>query len=151
MILMKKIIFVFIAIAYAFSCTPEYKRNTGNIRYVNIKKVCDFLDQKSPEYSRIYFEIRKCKNEISQAQKLSEHYDRLNDKLESLEEEMNAYKRKNYQLIENILEQVSDKHGLDFILQYSEHVIYARKKFDITDEVIREIIKLEERQSIINR
>ena len=152
----KNIVFViiFIGIFYSISCTSEQKKNTeirNNIRYVNIKSICDFLDQRSPEYSRIYLEIKRYQNELLQVPESSEVYTHLNTKLESLEKEMDNYKRKNYKLIENILEQISDKLELDFILQYSEHIVYARKKFDITDEVIREIVKLEQRQSIMNR
>ena len=152
----KNILFtlVFTVIFCSISCTPGQKKNTevkNNIRYVNIKRICDFLDQRSPEYSRIYHDIKRFQNELLQVPESSEAHAHLTLKLESLEKEMDNYKRKNYKLIENILEQISDKLELDFILQYSEHIVYARKKFDITDEVIREIVKLEQRQSIMNR
>jgi len=157
---MKNIVFVFIfiggVISYSVSCAPEFKKDTDTrantkIRYVNLKKISDFLDNRSPEYSRIYLEIKRHQSEIERTQRFSENYEKLNAELESLEKELNDYKRQNYQLIQGILEQISNRHQIDFILQYSEHVIYAKQKFDITDEVIREIIKLEQRQSIINR
>ncbi|MFC1670786.1 OmpH family outer membrane protein, partial [Spirochaetota bacterium] len=53
--------------------------------------------------------------------------------------------------INTAVKRVAKKIEADFILNLGDGVVFARKKYDLTEEIIREILKLERRKSPVSR
>ncbi len=155
-----------------FSCASigEIKENnaagaaTGKFRYINLNIIFDYLSSNDSEAK----DLKKRKEEILQK------IDTVSGQLESIKDEKNKneiiekqkqyklelakiksdedlYKNKIYTRINRALENIAKKSDIDFVFNIGEGAVYAKKEYDITEEVLREIIKQKERSVPVSR
>lgn len=73
------------------------------------------------------------------------------EKLLEYEKEEAYLKAKILDQINSAVKKVSKRLDADYVLNIGDEVVYAKKKYDITEEIIREIIKLEKRRAPASR
>jgi Skp family chaperone for outer membrane proteins len=157
---------------FIFSCasTGDKKENSaagaapGKFRYVNLNIIFEYLSGNDSEAK----DLKKRKEEILQK------IDTVSGQLESIKDEKNKneiiekqkqyklelakiksdedlYKNKIYTRINRALENIAKKSDIDFVFNIGEGAVYAKKEYDITEEVLREIIKQKERSIPVSR
>ncbi len=132
------------------------------IRYVNLKFIYDYFINKSRDAQEI---ARKKEKVIESIQSLER---RMKDPKEKTAEVELAHQRQKYlyevlekqesehmqkisQRIKRVLNDLSENMEIDYIFNIGDEVIYAKKKYDITEQVIREVIDLGTRSEPVSR
>ncbi len=160
------IIFLFCGLLLLPSCSL-FKKKEGPggrlvVRYMNLKAVYEFVLKRDSEAMRVQErhdnlvqEIRSLETAILKGEgdreKLNREYDRKKKRLAALDVRMERYKRKILMLINRSVTVVSKKLDADYVLNFGEDTIYAKKEYDITEDVIRELLKLEKRTEPVSR
>ncbi len=146
------------AVITALSCSTGTARAEGKcpvVRYVNLSAVSSYIDSTDPEYARILKDRDLASRKMKAGQSNSERGPISEDTkseaveatiLENAESMLSSYRANNLKRINLILKKLAAEEGVDFILNYSEHVIYADSSYDLTSQVIREL----EKQSKLN-
>ncbi|MDR3238020.1 MAG: OmpH family outer membrane protein [Spirochaetia bacterium] len=128
------------------------------IRYVNIQALYELLKNSSDrgpaiteEKETIYARIETLQREIliSSGDKdaIFEELTALRRKYDSLTAEEEAVKSDILKKINRALSSVAKNESIDFIFHMGDELLYAQGKFDITEDVLREIQKLEKRSA----
>lgn len=125
----------------------KYENKGYQIRYVNLQTIFEFTAAYDPEAMKTKIAMEKLYKKMKSSDKIKD----TKTKLKRLQREENYQKTKLYKLINNAVKIVADRHGLDFILNSGDELIYGKKKYDITEEVIREIVKLKKRNAPVSR
>ena len=73
------------------------------------------------------------------------------EKLSRLETEERKIKSKILAHINTAVKRIAQRMDADYVLNIGDEVVYAKKKFDITDDVLREIVRLDDRKSPVSR
>jgi Skp family chaperone for outer membrane proteins len=157
---------------FIFSCASfgERKENsaagvaTVKFCYINLNIIFEYVSSNDSEAK----DIKKRREEILQ------RIDSISGQIESTKDEKNKYdlieKQKQYKLesgkiksdeelyknkiytrIDRALENIAKKSDIDFVFNIGEGAVYAKKEYDITEELLREIIKQKERSAPVSR
>jgi Skp family chaperone for outer membrane proteins len=157
---------------FIFSCASigEKKDNTAagfatnKLRYINLNIIFEYLSSNDTDAR----DLKKRREEILQK------IDSISGQLESTKDEKNKYdlieKQKQYKLefikiksdeelyknkiysrVDRALENIAKKSDIDFVFNIGEGAVYAKKEYDITEELLREIIKQKERSAPVMR
>jgi Skp family chaperone for outer membrane proteins len=132
------------------------------IRYVNLNSLYTALSKMEPGYESIAQKRRQILDEIENLQEkiLSEKsssktdLDQLKQKrkdLERLDSSIRSMKSRIYSRVNSALKQISRNGNIDFILNLGDGLVYAGKKYDITEDVMREIIRQKKRSAPVSR
>lgn len=132
------------------------------IRYVNLNSLYTALSEVDPEYRAISQKRRKLLDEIEilQEEILSGKsggetgLGKLRKKREDIEKlntGIRSVKSRIYSRINNALKKISKNGNIDFILNLGDGLVYAGKKYDITEDVMREIIRQKKRSAPVSR
>lgn len=128
------------------------------IRYINLKAVYNFalnknrdaLDVKKKLDARIarMKEIEEdLDNPASDHVALLDEYRAVSNETRNLKGKSKYYKGKILTQIDRALKNLSKSMNIDFIYNIGDDLLYAKKEFDITEDVLREIMRLDERKS----
>jgi Skp family chaperone for outer membrane proteins len=126
------------------------------IRYVNLPAVYETLKKKSDTARRIMADKEAVRKELDLAQEeilLSsgekkaavERMKALRLRYNAILEEEESFRAAILRRINQAVTEIASDTGIDFVLNIGDEVIYARGKYDITEDVIREILKAEKR------
>ncbi|MCP4136173.1 MAG: OmpH family outer membrane protein [bacterium] len=72
-------------------------------------------------------------------------------KLLGIKKDEEYRKSKLYNKINSAVKAVAKKLDADYILNIGDEVVYAKKKYDVTEEVMREILSMEKRSAPVSR
>jgi len=159
---------ILVLFSLTFFCNSPQHNNTAskkglNIHYVNLNIIFDYMVNLNPEFKQVK----------SRRENLKKSIDDINDQLKSsggspkpdLIKKLNNYKSEIRDIsgkeeiyksrilneIENAVGDVAKKSGIDYILNIGEGAVYARKEYDITEEVLQVIYKRKKRSSPVSR
>jgi Skp family chaperone for outer membrane proteins len=151
-----------VALAVPTSCSYFKKKdNIGLppvIRYMNLKAVYNFilnknrdaLDVKKKLDSKIT-RMKEVERELEEPATdhvaLLDEYRQLAVELSGLKGRSKYYKAKILNQIERAVKNVAKSVKADFIYNIGDELIYAKKEYDVTEDIIREIARLDERKS----
>ena len=138
---------------------PSYK-----IRYVNINIIFDYMIKNNGNAG----EISKRKQDILAKIELSDtqladpgnagkrdeilkNRNQYYSDLEEIKKDEDHYKNLFLNQIDSALKVIAKKSDIDFILNIGEGVVYSKKEYDITEELLREIIKQKQRSAPVTR
>jgi Skp family chaperone for outer membrane proteins len=128
------------------------------IRYINLKAVYGFamnrsrdaldvrkkLDQKLARMREIE---RALDDQTTDHVALLEEYRAVKKDLDALKSRSRYFKSRLLTQIERAVKNVAAEAKADFIYNIGEELLYAKREYDVSEDVIREIIRLEERKS----
>jgi Skp family chaperone for outer membrane proteins len=147
----------------AFASCSNLKKKDGAapppvIRYMSMKAIYNF----SLNRNRDALDVRKKLDEkISRMKEvesdlnepatdhvaLLEEYRKLDVELAALKGRSRYYKTKILGQIDRAVKNVAKTAGADFIYNIGDELIYAKKEYDVTEEIMQEIVRLEERSA----
>jgi Skp family chaperone for outer membrane proteins len=155
-----------------FSCTSTGEKKGNNtsgtaevkFRYINLNIIFEYISGNDFEAK----DLKKRRDELLlKIDGMSVQLDNLKDekiKSELIEKQKQykselvkvkideeLYKSKIYSRIDKALENIAKKSDFDFVFNIGEGAVYAKKEYDITEELLREIIKQKERSTPVVR
>jgi Skp family chaperone for outer membrane proteins len=161
------VIILILAAAAVMSCSSMGKGKKGDagmpvIRYINLRAVYGFLlnrDEKARQMNekreKLLAEIEEYKNLLlMEGDDREAIYQKLNNsrnKLQEIAEQEESYKGKLLSRIQTAVKNVAEASGADFVFNLGDEVVYGRKKYDITDDVLKEIERIESRSDPVSR
>jgi Skp family chaperone for outer membrane proteins len=142
----------------------EVKERELRIRYVNLSIVFEFLINRDPEARNLKSQknelLVKIKDTEGELQKegggekridLKNNLEGFRSELKKIKEKENYFKRKFLNEIDKAISILSKDMHIDFVLNMGDALIFSQKEYDITEDVIREIIKLKKRRDPVSR
>ena len=155
------------AAVMAVSCSslrPEQKgpKETVTIRYMNLGSVYEILRNRSEtaaslkkEREQLQSRMREIEEKLlsgaGDRKKLTQDLQSLRDGSGRLDKKEQAFKEEILKKISTAVEVVAKEIGADFVLNMGDEVLYSQKKYDITEEVIREVMRQEQRRDPVVR
>jgi len=149
-----------ILIILLFSCSSINKKDNLNfqcrIRYVNIEAVYVFFLNKNPESNIIIKQKTDLVHDIKKmrSMKTGDISSTLKNKfkaMENIERQIEQIKSGILKKINRALKITAKEFNADIILNSSNQVLYGNDNLDITEEVIREIIRTDKRSAPVSR
>lgn len=159
---MRRGLAILLLAATASSCSYFSKKDAPPpppvIRYMNLKAVYDFLlnrsrdalevKKKSDAMSVRMREIERERREPNRDREaLEEEYFRVKGEYDALKKAMKSHKVKLLSRIDRAVRNVAKKMKIDFIHNIGDELLYARKEFDVSEEIIRELVRIEDRSA----
>ncbi len=144
------IICSFLVSCSAFTLKKD-RKDEIHFRYINLKVVFDYFALKDKSIinnmnRRSELLKRLSLQNLSDPEKI-----KLHKQLNLITKKHVIFKKKSYNIINVALKSYARSDEIDFILNIGEQVVYANKKFDITDEIINKAIVLKRRSSAVSR
>ena len=128
------------------------------IRYMNLKAVYNFCLNRSRDALDVKKKLDEKLARMKEVQgdlnepatdhvALLEEYRKLDAELSALKGRSKYYKTKILGQIDRAVKNVAKNLRADFVYNIGDELIYAKKENDVTEEIMREIIRLEERSA----
>jgi Skp family chaperone for outer membrane proteins len=149
-------------LAMTVSCSYFKKKEGAGpppvIRYMNLKAVYnsvlnknrDAVDVKKKLDAKLT-RMREVERELGEPATdhvaLLDEYRQLAVELSDLKGRSKYYKAKILNQIDRAVKNVAKTAKADFIYNLGDELIYAKKEYDVTEDIIREIVRLDERRS----
>jgi len=138
------------------------EKNNIEIRYINLRLVYDTFLKKNSDYrllkhSRddLISKIKTIEEELftytENKRKKIEEYKIKKKELIELEKRISFFKSRILSRINRAIRVVADEMNVDYVLSIGDEVIYAKRRYDISEDVIRTIVKMEHRTSPVSR
>ena len=126
------------------------------IRYANIQVVYESMRSKSERAQKIIVQKKEVYGRMETIQQalildngnkkaLIEEMSNLRKRYDSLLEEEAKIKEEIYKKIDKALSSLAKESGIDFIFNMGEGVVFGAAKYDVTEDLLREIIKIDRR------
>lgn len=163
----KNIILLLLIVFLLLSCSGFKKNTKGQaeavvIRYINMRSLYSYLLNKDEKARGLKKKSELLAEEIEQdklkllsgnddPQKLHEKINKKREKLQSLAEDEEKHKGYLLNKINIAVKKIAESSGCDFILNIGDEVIFGKKKYDITEDVLRELELLEKRADPVSR
>lgn len=142
----------------------EVRERELRIRYVNLGIIFEFMINRDPEAKNLKRQMNELFVKIKDAEEklqgesdgekrinLKKNLDVSRSELRKIKEKEDYFKRKFLNRIDKAISTLSKDMHLDFVLNMGDALIFSQKEYDITEDVIREIIKLEKRRDPVSR
>ena len=148
--------------ASAASCSNFLKKDAVPpppvIRYINLKAVYDFLLNRTRDalevkknYDATASRLREIEVERGEESRdtdaLEDEFLRLKVEHDALKKAMKGHKVKLLSRIDRAVRNVAKKMQVDFIHNIGDELIYAKKEYDVSEEIIRELVRIEDRSA----
>jgi len=163
----KKSVTILLAAIIFCSCSSVNKDKKGDgaaivIRYINLRTVYAFLlnkDEKAKQMdekrSKLETALEDDKNlllkEEGDKETLYQRIKSNRQKLQELAVDEENHKAKLLNKIQAAVKNIAESSGADFIFNIGDEVIYAKKKYDVTEDVLSELERLESRSDPVSR
>jgi len=160
---MRKICALFAGLMLASSCSYFEKKEPSDgrgvvIRYMNLKAVYTFVLNRNRDATEVKKQAEKKIARMKELDRaldepgtdhvaLLDEYRQVRSEVEALRTKSRDYKAKLLNQINRAVKNVSAKIKADMILNIGDELIYAKKEYDVTEDIMREIIRLDERQT----
>ena len=159
---MRKIGAMTAALVLILSCAFFSKKepNDGRgvvIRYMNLKAVYSFVLNRNKDAVEVKKQADKKIARLKELDRgldepgtdhvaLLDEYRRVRAEIDLLKGTAKSYKSKVLNQINRAVKNVATRVKADLILNIGDELIYAKMEYDVTDEIMREILKLDERR-----
>ncbi len=130
----------------------------GKLRYVNLNIIFEYLsgrDIEARELKKRREDITRKIDDISakmenltgekNKNELAEKHKQYRSDLAKIKADEELLKSRIYGRIDRALESIAKRSDIDFIFSIGEGAVYAKKEYDMTEELLREILKQAER------
>lgn len=142
-------------ILFCSSAPFERSRPSSVIGYVNIKTVYEHVlstDRELAEKREKRKKLQEMKKQIVLSglkgkEEIEAEIKNIDNELSLLAPDEDAVKLRLYKKISSVVRDIARRRNLDMVLNIGDSLVYARKEFDITDDVIEELEAREERVS----
>ncbi len=134
-----------------------------NIRYVNISSIFDYMINRDPDAAALKKRRDELLASIEDIRKELENTEGDEDKgllgdlrgkqgaLLKLKSDEDYYKSRILNEIDGAIEVIAKRDDIDFVFNMGEGAVYARKEYDITERILREIESRVKRNSPVSR
>jgi len=128
------------------------------IRYVSLPAVYDFALNRSRDALKVkkaldaknarFRELEKAlEGSTRDDAALREEYRILKKEIEDLNEKSRVHKHRILSRIDRAVKSVAAKTNADFIFNIGDQLLYARREYDVTEDVIKECMRIDERSA----
>ena len=157
---------VLCVIMTAGGCAQPYKvaERYLRVRYVSVSLVFEYVVQNDEEARSLR---KSMKETASRLKKLEERLrsgsdpapkavqeadiGRTRKTLKAFEEKEGNIKRRILNDINRAIGQVADKNHVDYVFNLGDALVYSKKEYDITEDVLKEIMKFKKRNAPVSR
>ena len=143
------------------ACSDMKKTDQGLppvIRYMNLKSVYNFVLNKNRDAVEVKKKMDAKMTRMKEVEReldepatdhvaLLDEYRTLVVELSDLKGRSKYYKTKILSQIDRAVKNVAKTVKADFVYNLGDELIYAKKEYDVTEDIIREIVRLEERRA----
>ncbi len=155
-------ILLILCVASVTSCSLFKKKDIEGmqmtVRYMNLKAAYDFAlsrnrdamdvrTQMDVKLSRLRELERLLDEPATDHVALLDEYRRVSGDLNALKARSRSYKAKLLSHVNRAVKNVSNRIKADYIFNIGDELIYAKKDYDITEDVLRELARIEERSA----
>ncbi|MBN1495738.1 MAG: OmpH family outer membrane protein [Spirochaetes bacterium] len=157
----KRVIMLVAVLAILPSCS--YFKKKGEpvppvIRYINLKAVYNFVLNKNRDALDVKKKLDAKITRLKEIESglddpatdhvaLLDEYRAVSTEIAELRGRSRYYKGKILAQIDRALKNLAQSMHVDFICNIGDDLLYAKKEFDITEDVLREIMRLNERRA----
>jgi len=146
----------------ACSGTGERTGSSTRIGYISLTSLFDFAVTREPgalklkkrkdelTASRNNIETRAREGDLDR-EKAGTRLREINNELAGMKAREEYYRKRILKRINTAVRRVAVRHSLDYILNIGDQVVYASRKYDLTEEVIQEMLRLEQRSDPVSR
>jgi len=128
------------------------------IRYMNLKAVYNFVLNKDRDaldvkkkldvkIARMKESERDLDDPASDHVALLDEYRKISTEIQDLKGRSKYYKGRILNRIDRALKNLAKSMNVDFIYNIGDELLYSKKEFDVTEDVLREILRLDERKT----
>ncbi len=158
------LVFVVAGCSYQKKMLENQGEEIPVVRYVQLEVLYEYLVSHDGGAStvrnrskKLYGELKVLENQIIQQadpakrKELFQDLEKIKNELSQLRDKEESYKKKFLRKIEDSAGHVAKKHGYHLVLNGGDTVLYSNKEYDITREVLREIVSRKIRSAPVNR
>ncbi len=140
------------------------EREVPVIRYVQVEVLYQYLLSRDGGASSLQERSRKLFQKIQETEdtmlaeadpakrkQYQQKLEGLRKKLRALKQKEGSYKKRFLDQIEDAAKDVARRHGYNLVLGGGNTVIYSKKEYDITRQVLRELVSRKIRGEPVNR
>lgn len=154
---------IMLAAALAFFPSCSYFKKKGEpvppvIRCMNLKAVYNFVLNKNRDALDVKKKLdvkierlkeieRELDNPATDHVALLDEYRAVSTEIRDLKGRSRYYKGKILTQIDRALKNLAKSMNVDFIYNVGDDLLFSKKEFDVTEDVLREIMRLDERKS----
>jgi hypothetical protein len=153
---------IMVSIILFIGCETAYKINERNIRvrYVNIAIIYEYIVNNDPDALTarrqkeiIIKSIADLEKNLLQGQieiprdVIKSDIERNRENLQKINIMENRVKSKYLNEINNSITVLANRMGVDYVFNIGDELVFSKKEYDITDDVIKEIMKLRKRNA----
>ncbi|HOT45638.1 MAG TPA: OmpH family outer membrane protein [Spirochaetota bacterium] len=150
------------AVAVCSSCSYLKKKDEVGpppvVRYMNLKAVYSYVLNKNRDALGVKKKLDEKMARTKEIERdldepsgdhvaLLDEYRRLASELAALKGRSKYYKGIILTQIDRAVKNVAKKMKIDFVINIGDELIYARKEYDITEDVLLEITRIDERRA----
>lgn len=163
----KEIISIFISV-FLIGCSivnPREKDDAAlKIRSINISVIIEYMINSEPvtkalrdRKNHLLKSISEIDNKLvdlideNKRESIRVVQERYRTELHKINNKGNDFKSRILKEIDRALRKLSNERNIDFILNIGEGAVFSASEYDITEEVIREIVRLRKRNSPVSR
>ncbi|MBN2159716.1 MAG: OmpH family outer membrane protein [Spirochaetes bacterium] len=151
-----------VALAVLSSCSYFKKKDEIGpapvIRYMNLKAAYDFVLNRNRDAIEVKKKVDERMARLKEVEReldrpatdhvsLLDEYRTVTAELFALRGKSKYYKGQILNVIDRALKNVAGRLKVDFIYNIGDELMYAKKEYDVTEDVIREVVRLEERRA----
>lgn len=157
-------VLIFSVVLSACDATSKVRERELRVSYVSIRILFEFVVKRDADARSVQVQkdvlIKQREKLITDIQSETDNTkkDSLESQLKKLAIRIKDFQRKEdrqktriYKIIDNSLARVAKRMGLDYILNRGDAVVFSRNEYDVTEDVIQEIIKLQKRNAPVSR
>ncbi|MDY6933855.1 MAG: OmpH family outer membrane protein [Spirochaetota bacterium] len=162
----KVILAIMTILIYSCGTTIENVQYEGcsKIRCVNINIIFDYMVNNNPEakalrdrinqyhesINELNIDLDKIKNE-EKKKLIIDKREKINLQLNKIKGDEDYYKGIILNEIDRAIINIAKKRRIDFIINIGEGAIFSKKEYDLTEDVIREIVRFKKRNAPVSR
>jgi Skp family chaperone for outer membrane proteins len=148
-------IFILLILMFLLPCCSSLKneQDTIAIRYVQLSLLYNYMIQTSPDASQLQQQYKELQSKLGTMNEVVDGDERKNciEKLNSINKEMEKQKKIFLTDIQQAVATVAKRKGYTIILGGGDTVVYARDGYDITNEVLKEVVATRLQKSPVTR
>lgn len=149
-------------LAVCVSCSYFKKKDEAGpppvIRYINLKAVYSYILNKNRDALDVKKKLDQKLARVKELERdldepsgdhvaMLDEYRQLASELAGLRGRSKYYKGMILTQIDRAVKNVAKRMKIDFIINIGDELIYAKREYDVTEDVIREITRLDERRA----
>jgi len=148
-------IYILLMFMVVLPCCTSFKneQDTIAIRYVQLPLLYNYMIQTSPDVSQLQQQYKEIQSKLGTMSEVVDSDERKNcmEKLNSINKEMEKQKKIFLADIQQAVATIAKRKGYTIILGGGDTVVYAKDGYDITNEVLKELVATRLQKSPVTR